>query len=76
MKTTPFKLTALALLCLPAVLLSNTAMANDNDITDGPVTRFIIKYKESPAADISAALPQSMGQQVKAQRMAEKAERF
>ncbi len=77
MKNTPFKLTALALLCLPAALLTTSTMANEDDSSyqDGPATRFIIKYKTA-AADISSALPQSAGQQINAQRMAQKAQRL
>ena len=76
MKRTSFKLSALAALCLPAAVFSTQVFANDDgQLSDGPATRFIIKYKET-AADISAALPQSVGQQVKAQRMQEKAQRF
>ncbi|WP_445767102.1 S8 family peptidase [Rheinheimera sp.] len=76
MKRTSFKLSALAALCLPAAVFSTQVFANDDgQLSDGPATRFIIKYKET-AADISAALPQSVGQQVKAQRMLEKAQRF
>ena len=76
MKHTSFRLTALAALCLPAAVFTTQVLANDDaEQADGPATRFIIKYKES-AADISAALPQSVGQQMKAQRMAEKAQRF
>lgn len=76
MKHSSFKLSALAVLCLPAAVFSTQVLANDDgQLADGPATRFIIKYKES-AADISSALPQSVGQQLKAQRMAEKAQRL
>ena len=75
MKNNRFKLSALALLCLPAALLTTqTNAATDN--SDGPATRFIIKYKESTAADVLSALPQSAGLQVKAERMAQRAQRF
>ncbi len=77
MKHTSFRLTALAALCLPAAVFTTQVHANDNaDHSDGPATRFIIKYKETAGANISSALPQSVGQQIKAQRMAEKAQRF
>ncbi|GAB57675.1 S8 family peptidase [Rheinheimera nanhaiensis] len=77
MKHSSFRLTALAALCLPAAVFTTQVMANDNaEHADGPATRFIIKYKETAGADISSALPQSVGQQIKAQRMAEKAQRF
>jgi serine protease len=76
MKTTSFKLTALALLCLPAALLSNVTLANDGEITQGPTTRFIIKYKDSAATDVTSALPASVGQQMKAERMAQKAQQL
>ena len=76
MKRTSFKLSTLAALCLPAAVFSTQVFANDDgQLSDGPATRFIIKYKDT-AADISAALPQSAGQQVKAQRMMERAQRF
>lgn len=75
MKKASFKLSALAVLCLPAAFLSASTIANDSDITEGPATRFIIKYKSS-AADISSALPASAGQQIKAERMAQKAQRL
>lgn len=77
MKHSSFRLTALAALCLPAAVFTTQVHANDNaEQTDGPATRFIIKYKETAGANISSALPQSVGQQIKAQRMAEKAQRF
>jgi serine protease len=76
MKNKSFKLTTLALLCLPAALLSNATLANDGEITQGPTTRFIIKYKDSAAADVTSALPASVGQQMKAERMAQKAQQL
>lgn len=71
MKQTSFKLSALAALCLPA-LFTTQVFANDN----APATRFIIKYKEAAAADIASAFPASVGQQIKAERMAQKAQRL
>jgi serine protease len=76
MKNTSFRLTALALLCLPAALFSSATLANDGEITQGPTTRFIIKYKDSAAADVTSALPASVGQQMKAERMAQKAQQL
>jgi len=76
MKKTKFTLNKLALLCLPAAFLATHAMANDAEQTEGPATRFIIKYKDSAAADIASALPASVGQQMKAERMAQKAQRL
>ncbi|MGP9799939.1 S8 family peptidase [Rheinheimera sp. NSM] len=76
MKKTSFKLSALAVLCLPAAFFTTSTMANDNELNDGPATRFIIKYKDTVAADISSALPASVGRQIKAERMAQKAQRL
>ncbi|HEY0921719.1 S8 family peptidase [Rheinheimera pacifica] len=76
MKKASFKLSALAVLCLPAALLSTSTLANDSEVADGPATRFIIKYKDSAAADIASALPATVGQQIKAERMAQKAQRL
>lgn len=72
-----FKLRALALLCLPAAMLCQPALADDsNDYQDGPVTRVIVKYKESPTARVAQSLPDSMAKQRRAERMSAKAERF
>ncbi|WNO60234.1 S8 family peptidase [Rheinheimera sp. MMS21-TC3] len=77
MKPISFKRTALAALCLPAVLLSTQAFANDLSFaSDGPPTRFIIKYKEAPNEGIMQALPQAMSQKLQKQSMTEKAQRF
>ncbi|CAM5225393.1 S8 family peptidase [Alishewanella longhuensis] len=72
-----FKIKTLALLCIPATLLVQPAFADDtNDYQDGPVTRVIVKYKDSPTARVAQSLPASMAKQRKAERMNAKAERF
>lgn len=72
-----FTLSKLAILCLPASMLIAPAMANDDtDYSNGPTTRFIIKYKESAADGLPDALPASVGQQRKAERMQRRAERL
>ena len=77
MKQTNFKRTALAALCLPAAVFATQVWANDAaQMSDGPATRFIIKYKDTAGADIASALPASVGQQIKAERMAQKAQRL
>ncbi len=76
MKTTSFKLTALALLCLPATLMATSAMAKDKDTSDGPVTRFIIKSKDSTALNAVDALPATVGQQIRAEQMEQKAQQL
>ncbi|MGI5308259.1 S8 family peptidase [Rheinheimera sp. WS51] len=77
MKRSSFKLTAFAALCLPAALLSTNTLANSQvDYADGPATRFIIKYKETAGEGIVQALPLGMSQQMKAQTLQAKAERF
>jgi serine protease len=77
MKNTSFKLTALALLCLPAALLTTSAIAKDKDKkSDEPVTRFIIKSKDSAAAKTVTALPATVGQQIHAELMEQKAQQL
>ncbi|WP_213999065.1 S8 family peptidase [Arsukibacterium sp.] len=72
-----FKLSKLAILCIPASLLMAPAMANDDtDYSNGPATRFIIKYKESATDGMTEALPASVGQQRKAEIMQRRAERL
>ncbi|MDP5459738.1 S8 family peptidase [Alishewanella sp. SMS8] len=77
MLTQKFKLTAIAVLCLPGALFNTAAIANqDNDTSTGPVTRVIIKYKETNTDTMLQSLPATMAQQRKAERMKAKAERF
>ncbi|MDP4945822.1 MAG: S8 family serine peptidase [Alishewanella sp.] len=77
MLTQKFKLTAIAVLCLPGALFNTAAIANqDNDTSTGPVTRVIIKYKETNTDTMLQSLPATMAQQRKAERMQAKAERF
>ena len=78
MKNTPFRLKALAMLCLPvAILTSNSTLANDDaSYQDGPSTRFIIKYKESVGADLMSAFPATVTQQLQTDNMQRKAERL
>lgn len=72
-----FKLSMLALLCVPVSMLAAPAMASDDvDYSNGPTTRFIIKYKESATDGITGALPTSVGQQRKAEQMQRRAERL
>jgi serine protease len=73
-----FKLRALALLCVPAALLAHSAQAadNQNDYQSGPVTRVIVKYKDSQTDNLTRALPAAMAQQRRAERMQVKAERL
>lgn len=72
-----FKLRTLALLCVPAAFLAQTAQADDsNDYQQGPVTRVIVKYKENQTDNLTRALPAVVAQQRRAERMQAKAERF
>ena len=77
MNKAKFKLSQLALLCIPASLFMTPAIASDDtDYSNGPATRFIIKYKESAIAGMTEALPASIGQQRKAELMQRRAERL
>ncbi len=72
-----FKLHAIALLCIPTTLLVPAALATDNNnYQDGPVTRVIIKYKESPTANLTQTLPASIAKQRRAERLSTKAQRL
>lgn len=72
-----FKLRTLALLCVPAAFLAQTAQADDsNDYQQGPVTRVIVKYKENQTDNLTRTLPAVVAQQRRAERMQAKAERF
>ncbi len=71
MKKSSFTLSALALLCLPAAMLTTSVMASD-----GPPTRFIIKYKEGADAGVANALPATVSEKVRSQRMSQKAQRW
>ncbi|WP_333607482.1 S8 family peptidase [Arsukibacterium sp.] len=76
MTSFPFKLSRLALLCLPVALCSNLQAEERADYNDGPVTRVIVKYKDNHSERMSQQLPVSVGALRRAARMQEKAERF
>ncbi|MCB5227911.1 S8 family serine peptidase [Alishewanella sp. 16-MA] len=77
MLTQKFKLTAIAVLCLPGALFNAAALAEqDIDTSTGPVTRVIIKYKETNTDTMLQSLPATIAQQRKAERLQAKAERF
>lgn len=77
MSKKPFKLNMLALLCLPSALFANGALADDgNDYQDGPVTRVIVKYKNSPSEQFLRSQPAALAQQKRIEKLQAKAERF
>lgn len=71
MKKSSFKLSALALLCLPAAMLTTSVIASD-----GPPTRFIIKYKDATDAVTPNTLPAAVSDKVRSERMSQKAQRW
>lgn len=72
-----FKLHALALLCVPTTLLVPSVLATDNNsYQDGPATRVIIKYKDSPTANLTQTLPASIAKQRRVERLSTKAQRL
>lgn len=73
-----FKMRSLAVICLPAAMMASPVLANDdnNNYQEGPVTRLIVKYKDSPTDNVANSLPATLAKQRRADRMSIKAERF